>query len=152
MHTLYLPLQHQRKTSPLVNLHMTRSEILTIVFTQLRNAGIVRNKTDFANKLRYDNSYLSSRFTGNREISNKTFDRISEVFPQVNKNFLFTGEGEILCSSCGTRIIVRNSREDVVGDSFIDALLAKRNELMQHLERINQAIELLRPRDMKNAS
>ena len=70
---------------------LTRSQILTNVFLQLRNAGYVYNKSDFARHLNYEGTYMSSRFSGNREVSDKTFARILTVFPQVSKTYLFSG-------------------------------------------------------------
>lgn len=131
---------------------MTRSEILTNVFTQLRNAGFVYNKTDFARHLQYDQTYMSSRFTGNREISDKTFNRILKVFPQVNRAYLFTGEGEVLRTDFSPRLFLQGAPRENSGDSLIDTLIAERDALQQRLDQINQVIDILFPRDMKNAS
>lgn len=131
---------------------MTRSEILTNVFTQLRDAGFVYNKSDFARHLGYDQTYLSSRFTGNREISNRTFKRILEAFPQVNKVYLFTGEGDVLRTNFGPRTISQSVLYPNTGDSLVDTLLAERDALQTRLDQINQVISILYPRDMKSAS
>ena len=131
---------------------MTRSEILSNVFTQLRDAGFVYNKGDFARHLNYDPSYLSSRFSGNREISDKTFARILHVFPQVNRAYLFTGRGAILGENSGPREHVQSRPTISRGDSVVDALMAEREALLRRLEKINQVIDILCPHDMKNVS
>lgn len=131
---------------------MTRAEILTNVFTQLREAGYVYNKTDFAHHLRYDPTYISSRLTGNREVSNKTLTRILKVFPQVNRDYLFTGKGEVLNTNTGPRLMGMNDRqEDVKGSPLLETLIAERDVLLERLLRINQVIETYNP-SFKRAS
>lgn len=77
---------------------MRRQEILLNVFTQLRNAGFVCNKGDFAKKLKYNSSYVSSAFSGSRpgNLSDKFFRRILSTFPAINESYLMTGCGEVL--------------------------------------------------------
>lgn len=131
---------------------MTRSEILTSVFTQLRAAGFVYNKSDFARHLGYDLAYLSSRFTGNRSISNRTFARILNVFPQVSRSFLLTGEGEVLLTNFNPRNNSYGIPYVNTGDNLIERLFAERDALQCRLDQINQVISILCPRDMKSAS
>lgn len=77
---------------------MRRQEILLNVFTQLRNAGFVCNKGDFAKKLKYNISYVSSAFSGSRpgNLSDKFFQRILATFSAINESYLKTGCGEVL--------------------------------------------------------
>lgn len=129
-------------TSPM----MSRSEILTNVFTQLRNAGYVYNKTDFARHLRYDKTYMSSRFSGNREISDKTFARILKVFPQVNRTYLLTGQGQVLSiEEPRPRLFGPTIPQASETGSLLDSLIAERDGLQERLDRINQALDILCP-------
>ena len=131
---------------------MTRSEILTNVFTQLRNAGFVYNKSDFACHLKYEPSYLSAHFSGNRPISDKTFYRILKVFPQVNRAYLFSGEGAILNASGPRKQPALVPLRSSTGDHLLETLMAERSDLQKRLERIDQALSLLCPRELKSAS
>lgn len=131
---------------------MTRQEILSNVFFQLRNAGFVYNKGDFARRLHYDPSHMSSIFTGSRKISNKVFNRILEVFPQVNELYLRTGVGFVLNASGP-----RNAAETLLPTGQFDAsllatLLAEREAIRQNLDTLDRMIALISPRDIKSAS
>ena len=130
---------------------MTRQEILSNVFFQLRNAGFVYSKGDFARRLRYDPSHMSSAFSGNRKISNKVFARILEVFPQVNEVYLRTGMGCVL-NATGPRLSAGSFAYSQFDSSLLTSLMAERESLLQNLDRINQMIDILNPRDMKHAS
>lgn len=132
---------------------MSRQEILTNVFLQLRTAGFVYNKGDFARRLNYDPCHLSSAFSGSRSISRKLFNRILEIFPQVNSTYLRSGVGEVL-NMPGPRQgsgIIFGERQNQV-DPLLESLLAERESLLLRLDRVNQMIDILHPRDMKSAS
>ena len=140
-------------TSPFLPLLMTRQEIFTNVFTQLKNAGYVRNKGDFARRLNYAQSHISCAFSGNRQacLSDRLFSRILEVFPQVNETYVRTGIGSVLRTS-GPSLFTGIMPYEHPGNSLLDCLLAERDSLRQSLERVNQMIDILLPRDMKSAS
>lgn len=132
---------------------MSRQEILKNVFLQLRAAGFVYNKGDFAHRLNYDPCHLSGAFSGSRSISRKLLNRILEIFPQVNASYLRTGIGNVLNTS-GPRQnsgIILCDRQNQV-DPLWESLLAERESLLLRLDQINQMISILHPRDMKSAS
>lgn len=130
---------------------MTRQEILSNVFFQLRNAGFVYNKGDFARRLHYDPSHMSSIFSGSRKISNKVFNRILEVFPQVNELYLHTGVGFVLNAS-GPRNAAETLPMSQYDASLLATLLAEREAIRQNLDTLDRMIALISPRDMKSAS
>lgn len=75
----------------------TRQEILNAAFDALYATRAVRNKTDFAQKIGYNNSVMSSAFNGlERYLTDNLFYTITKVFPQINPAFMETGEGDIL--------------------------------------------------------
>lgn len=130
---------------------MTRQEILSNVFFQLRNAGFVYNKGDFARRLHYDPSHMSSIFSGSRKISNKVFNRILEVFPPVNELYLRTGVGFVLNAS-GPRNAAETLHTSQYDASLMATLLAEREAIRQNLDTLDRMIALISPRDMKSAS
>ena len=132
---------------------MTKHEILTNVYTQLRLAGYVWNKGDFAKRLDYFNSYMASAFTGKRQshLNGKMFQRIQEVFPQVSANYLMNGEGPVLRTN---RINTSFAPLPTVNTeaSLLECLIAERETVRQSLSRIDQMIERFCPCDMRKAS
>lgn len=129
---------------------MTRQEILTNVFTQLKLAGYVKNKGDFARRLGYDHCHLAGAFSGSKSVSNKLLSRILEVFPQVNEDYIRFGSGSVLLGEYGA---IRNLiSRDFVASSLLSVLMDERESIRLSLERVDQMIELLSQRDLKSAS
>lgn len=54
------------------------------------------NKTSFANKIDVPQASIASLFMRGKTISSQVLARISRTFPQVNIEWLITGEGEML--------------------------------------------------------
>lgn len=129
---------------------MTRQEIFVNVFSQLKIAGIVRNKGDFARRLEYAPSYLSSAFSGNRpwNLSDKLFSKLLTVFPQVNETYVRTGCGEVL--SCGTTQVLPGilTSTSIGHSTLLDSLIAEREAMYSRLDQINRIIEVLSPREL----
>ncbi len=76
---------------------MNRQEMLNAVFEYLRYIGAVKNKTDFAQKIGIDKSSLSTAFSGGAGyLTRNLFVRIGETFPQIDSQWLLTGEGKML--------------------------------------------------------
>ena len=132
---------------------MTRQEIFTNIFTQLKNAGFVRNKGDFARRLDYAQTYISCAFSGNRQacLSDKLFSKILAVFPQVNETYVRTGTGSVL-RTAGPNLFTGIMPYDDFESSLLDCLITERESIRQSLERIEQMIQILLPRDPKSAS
>lgn len=126
---------------------MSRHEILVNVFTQLRNAGFVFNKGDFASKLKYNSSYVSSAFSGSRpaNLSDKFFRRILTTFPVVSEAYLMTGCGEVLRGQ-GTPYfsgILPFAPVEGVPQSILEGLLAEQEVLHRRLNQIDQMLARL---------
>ena len=133
---------------------MTRSKILSAVFTQLKDAGYVYNKQDFARRLNYSSTYLSPGFSGKREtnLSDKLFATILKVFPQVNETFIRTGLGSVLrdpqvpCPFTG--ILLKGGSIA----SLLHSLHQERESLLADLEKVDRMISSLSERNMKSLS
>ena len=77
---------------------MNRQETLNTIYRELFRAGYVYSKREFAEKIDYNYSVLSSAFNGaERYLTDNLFSSICRAFPGiVNQDFVFKGEGEPL--------------------------------------------------------
>lgn len=77
---------------------MNRQEILIMVYDYLRSIGVVHTKKELAEKIGFEQTNLSSAFSGSHKyLTDGLFERIDTAFPNIfNKNWLLTGEGEML--------------------------------------------------------
>lgn len=56
----------------------------------------VRSQADFASKIGVARSQISELLNGKRTISAKLINKIYKMFPELNRDWLTTGEGEML--------------------------------------------------------
>ena len=77
---------------------MERKERLNEVYEYVRKHFPIHTQVDFAEKLKYHRTYISSAMHGNeKNLTDKLFRNICETFPNVfNLDYLLTGEGELL--------------------------------------------------------
>jgi hypothetical protein len=77
---------------------MGRKERLNEVYEYVRKHFPIHTQVDFAEKLKYHRTYISSAMHGNeKNLTDKLFRNICETFPNVfNLDYLLTGEGELL--------------------------------------------------------
>ena len=57
---------------------------------------IVRSQADFASKIGVARSQFSEILSGKRKITEKLVNKIHDLYPNLNKEWLTTGEGEML--------------------------------------------------------
>lgn len=57
---------------------------------------IVRSQADFASKIGVARSQFSEILSGKRKITEKLVNKIHDLYPSLNKEWLTTGEGEML--------------------------------------------------------
>ena len=70
---------------------------LSAVYDYLRYVKIVSNQKDFAAKIGINKASMSSAMNGeDKYLTTGLFGRIHNSFPQFNKAWLLTGEGEML--------------------------------------------------------
>lgn len=69
---------------------------IKIVFDFLKNNGHIHNQQHFADKIGYGKSNVSLVLNGKIPASNDLFNSISTAFPILNREWLLTGEGEML--------------------------------------------------------
>ena len=77
---------------------MERKERLNEVYEYVRKHYPIHTQVDFAEKLKYHRTYISSAMHGNeKNLTDKLFRNICEVFPNTfNLDYLLTGEGQLL--------------------------------------------------------
>lgn len=76
---------------------MDRQNRLIEVYDYLRSRGLVHTKTDFASFLGFGRSSMAAALGGKESYLNDTFfHRICEVCPELNLDYLLTGEGSLL--------------------------------------------------------
>ena len=77
---------------------MSRKDRLNEVYEYVRSHFPVHTKNDFADKLKYHRTYISSAMHGNEKyLTDKLFTNICEAYPGTfNLDYLLTGNGQLL--------------------------------------------------------
>lgn len=77
---------------------MGRKERLNEVYEYVRSHFPIHTQVEFAEKLKYHRTYISSAMNGNeKNLTDKLFKNICEVFPNIfSLNYLLTGQGQLL--------------------------------------------------------
>ena len=74
-----------------------RKERLTEVYDHLREHHGIHTQIDFAVALGYSRPVISSALNGNElALTDKLFQKVCEVYPEFNLEYLLTGEGSLL--------------------------------------------------------
>ena len=74
-----------------------RQERLTEVYDHLREHHGIHTQTDFATALGYSRPVISSALNGNElALTDKLFQKVCEVYPEFNLEYLLTGKGSLL--------------------------------------------------------
>lgn len=88
---------------------MNRKDILNDVFEKLRYDKILSTKKEFAERIGFDKTNLSSAFNGaEKYLTDSLFNKIADAFPQFNSKWLQTGEGEMLKDNSSTTVKANN--------------------------------------------
>lgn len=75
---------------------MTINERLAAIIEQLKKVGKVYNQTDFAKQIGVRVNFLTDMKNGTKVISEATIDKITLTFPELNRDWLQAGTGEML--------------------------------------------------------
>ena len=119
---------------------MSRKERLNEVYEYVRENFPIHTQSDFAEKLNYHRTYISSAMHGNeKNLTDKLFQNICEVFPDVfNLDYLLTGNGELLLDRQEQE---QQSSEPIDHSSLVNALLASKDETIASHQRTIAALE-----------
>ena len=106
---------------------MSRKDRLNEVYEYVRSHYPVHTKNDFADKIKYHRTYISSAMHGNeRYLTDKLFMNICETFPDTfNLDYLLTGNGQLLTiqEEVKSEQIEKESNPQQ-SSSYIDKLIA----------------------------
>ena len=71
-----------------------------ILINHLKDLGVIESQQDFGRKLGYNNPSAFSQVINGKAIEPKQFtQKIKELYPPLNEEWLLTGEGEMLVNS-----------------------------------------------------
>lgn len=90
---------------------------------------IVYNYTDFSKKIGIDRAYLSQILSGKRAVSENVQEKVSGVFPALNRQWLACGKGEMLT-------------EQVLESNFVTSA-DQGMDIMKIIDRLTRQIEVL---------
>lgn len=78
---------------------MDKTERLKKIISYLKWNEIVKTQKDFANIIEINKTNLSSALNGKEEyLTDNLFDKVLKKFPEISKEWLLTGKGEMLKS------------------------------------------------------
>lgn len=69
--------------------------------------GFVQNQQDFAQKMGYTSVSLSQLLNGHREVSRPFLDKLFINFPNINKEYLLYGKGEMFTNVTGSGNVIQ---------------------------------------------
>lgn len=76
---------------------MKKVDRLKMIYEYLRDIGAIHTKLDLSKSIGFDKTNLSSAFSGNEKYLTKgLFEKICNTFHDINPDWLFTGEGDML--------------------------------------------------------
>lgn len=115
------------------------------VAEDLRKFLMERNRTqrEIAKKLGCSPSHISNYLRGEERISRKVADKLKELYPELNKGYLMTGDGSLLIGGVQVRRIDQSHNSGNIANGGDirqisgDAVLAVENAQLR--ERLEQA-------------
>lgn len=138
---------------------MGRKERLNEVYEYVRSHFPIHTQVEFAEKLKYHRTYISSAMNGNeKNLTDKLFTNICEAFPGVfDLNYLLTGDGTLLATTSESETQKDSAAElsptpfiPSWADAFFDIMTqqikqneALNRELRQSIEKMNLLIDKL---------
>lgn len=102
----------------------------------LKKSRIVLSQAEFSEKVGIKPSQVSEMLNGKRKISERTIHNIVEAFPDLNINWLLTGEGEMLKSD-------RMSEPQLTAIPSVDLAQSTIDRLLSIVESQQRTIETL---------
>lgn len=145
---------------------MSRKDRLNEVYEYVRSHHPVHTKNDFADKIKYHRTYISSAMHGNdRYLTDKLFMNICEAFPDTfNLDYLLTGKGQLLIVQEETKSEhiekETNQQQPQYADKLIallekqikdkDSQLADKDRIIKLLEQKIEMLEAMQHIDSDN--
>ena len=86
---------------------------------QIRDFFCDGSNRKFAEKIGINEKYISNIAHGGRNASKKVLDKITDVFPEVNKSWLYFGEGSMLKNNNTGDISNNHAGGDILGNGAV---------------------------------
>lgn len=105
------------------------------------------NNAEFAERLGVSKQYSSGLCTAGERITERTLEKILTTFPEVNRSWLYFGEGEMLIAEAAPkprRNIVEASTKDSTSDAQVSLLRDIIREKDEKIAELTTDIALLR--------
>ena len=129
---------------------MEKKDRLTKVFEWLRYEKIISTKKEFAERIKVDKTNLSSAFSGvEKYLTDSLFNKIADNFPEFDRNWLMTGEGEMLKPSVSqtavgdnnTQVAGNGNNVNVAATTLMEELSAQRKLTEKAQEQVTKSQE-----------
>lgn len=114
------------------------NERLKILLDELKNRRIVHNYADFASQMGKPRSIISELLNGKRTISELFVHEMITKFPQVNADWLLTGNGEMLKEETQPQNAVTEQPQE---QGMVDKLLSLVESQSKTIEALTQLIK-----------
>ena len=69
---------------------------LKLLISELKKQRIIYSQAEIAEKAGISTTQFSELVTGKRKLSERNIHKILKAFPEINENWMFTGEGEMM--------------------------------------------------------
>ncbi len=118
---------------------MNRLDRYKILINHLKSLGVIENQQDLGRKMGYKNSSAFSQVINGKASEPKLFiQKLKEIYPDLNTNWLMTGEGEMIKGS--NNVVQYGSNVNTTGDNnhieqsaLLDKALGEIGELRKAL-------------------
>ena len=121
------------------------NERVSEVFKYLKTNRKVTSQKDFAKIIGSDEATVSNIFRQKLDVPNNFLAKISKAFPQINPQWLQTGEGEMVVEV--KKQVYYGGDENPMPDetvaSFVKLLIMKEESLQKSQSQIDSLIELV---------
>lgn len=126
-------------------MQIAENERVKRVYEYLKNNKIVHSQREFAQNIGSYPSDISKILRQKQDVSNKLLERISGAYPQINPQWLQTGDGEMVVEV--KKQVYYGGDENPMPDetvaSFVKLLIMKEESLQKSQSQIDSLIELV---------
>lgn len=122
---------------------MEKKDRLNNAFEWLRYEKILSTKKEFAERIQFDKTNLSSAFNGaERYLTDNLFNKIADAFPQFNRDWLLTGKGDMLKSNVRSLGDVYSASQKDGGVAMVDFVpVSARASFLENLDTSSYNLE-----------
>lgn len=119
----------------------TQNQRLKEAFEYLKTTKRIRNQQDFTERIESDRSTVSQILNDKIKIPNNLFGKVTKAFPEISKEWLEFGQGEMICPNINQENI---NGTNVVGENTVNNLSSELIDIIKKKdEQIDRLITLL---------